>query len=77
MGNIRVYTKLAFGYRMPNGEFKTFFIGEDTSGANVKPWAVFVEYDMKGTIYQISKWYFHRGWAERKLRKFRAEYQVK
>lgn len=73
---IRVYTKLAFCHRMPDGEFKTFFVGEDTSGANVKPWAVFVEYDMKGAIYQVSKWYFYRGWAERAIRKARAKYRV-
>lgn len=75
MGRIRLYTKLAFGYRLPKGEFKTFFVGEDTSGANVKPWAVFVQYDMKGTIHQISNWYFYRGCAERALRKIKAEYR--
>lgn len=71
---LRTYVKLAFGYRL-NGVHRTYAVCEDIRGCNAKPWAVFYWDEPNGAKMQLSRWYSHRGWAERYIRKLHAEKQ--
>lgn len=46
-----------------------YIVGKESD--SIKPWAVFLERD--GRLYQSSKWYAYRGWAERALKAIRAD----
>lgn len=68
------YTRGSFGYsKTINGErfWTTVFVGYDS---DCDRWAVFSD-DQRGCVYQISKWYVYRGWAERMIKQIHKEKQ--
>lgn len=64
---ITLYIKDSFTDR--NG--RAVMVGRDDPNYNVKPYAIFKE--CNGVLYQVSKWYMYRGWADRKIKQYKKE----
>lgn len=54
-----------------NGMF--YAVAEDDRGCNVKPYCVMAYNGTRGFAQQVSRWYFHKGWAVRAWRKIVGE----